>query len=76
MLMSQESFWIFGIDYLDQCGIEGSGAIELFLTKMNISNEKNVLKILNIAKDKGLVDVGTYTPQTIFSLIYKQNGIE
>lgn len=56
--MSHESFWLFGIDYLEQCSIEGSGAIELFLTKMNFKSEKNVLKVLNVVRDKGYVDVG------------------
>lgn len=58
MLMSHESFWLFGIDYLEQCSIEGNGAIELFLTKMNFKSEKNVLKVLNVVRDKGYIDVG------------------
>lgn len=58
MLMSHESFWLFGIDYLEQCSTEGNGAIELFLTKMNFKSEKNVLKVLNVVREKGYVDVG------------------
>lgn len=60
MLMSKESFWVFGIDYLEQCSTEGNGAIELFISKMNIKNEKMALKILNIIKGKGLVEAGMY----------------
>lgn len=60
MLMSHESFWLFGIDYLEQCSIEGNGAIELFLTRMNFKSEKNVLKVLNVVRDKGYVDVGKF----------------
>lgn len=60
MLMSKESFWVFGIDYLEQCSLEGTGAIELFLSKMNIKTEKNAMKILNVIKSKGLVEAGTY----------------
>lgn len=60
MLMSHESFWLFGIDYLEQCSIEGNGAIELFLTKMNFKSEKTVLKVLNVVRDKGYVDVGEF----------------
>lgn len=59
VLMSKETFWVFGIDYLEQCSIEGSGAIEMFLSKMHINTEKNVMKILNVAKSKGLLEVGT-----------------
>lgn len=60
MLMSKESFWVFGIDYLEQCSAEGNGAIELFLSKMNIKTEKNAMKILNVIKSKGLVEAGEY----------------
>lgn len=60
MLMSHESFWLFGIDYLEQCSIEGNGAIEIFLTKMNLKSEKIVLKVLNVVREKGFVEVGMY----------------
>lgn len=58
MLMSHESFWLFGIDYLEQCSIEGNDAIELFLTKMIIKSEKIALKVLNVARQKGFFEVG------------------
>lgn len=58
LLMSKDSFWVFGIDYLEQCSTEGVAAIELFLSKMSIKNEKHAMKIINIAKNKGLVEVG------------------
>lgn len=61
MLMSHESFWLFGIDYLEQCSIEGNGAIEIFLTKMNIKSEKIALKVLNVVRDKGFAEVGMYS---------------
>lgn len=60
VLMSKETFWVFGIDYLEQCSIEGSGAIEIFLSKMNIKSEKNAMKILNVVRGKGLVEVGMF----------------
>lgn len=60
VLMSKETLWVFGIDYLEQCSIEGSGAIEIFLSKMNIKSEKNAMKILNVLRSKGLVEVGMY----------------
>ncbi|XP_055312811.1 nuclear pore complex protein Nup75 isoform X2 [Sitodiplosis mosellana] len=56
MLMSKESFWVFGIDYLEQCGTVGNGAIEMFISKMNIKNEKNALKLLNVIRSKRLIE--------------------
>lgn len=58
--MSKDSFWIFGLDYLDQCSVEGTGAIELFLPKIVIQNEKQALKVINVAKSRGLIEVGGY----------------
>lgn len=57
MLMSKESFWIFGVDYLGQCSIEESAAIELFLTKIIIHNEKQAMKIINVARNRGYSEV-------------------
>lgn len=57
--MSKESFWVFGIDYLEQCGAVGNGAIEMFISKMNIKTEKNALKLLNVIRGKGLNEAGT-----------------
>lgn len=56
--MSKDSFWVYGIDYLEQCSTEGTAAVELFLSKMNIRSEKHAMKIINIAKNKGLIEVG------------------
>lgn len=58
MLMSKGTHWIFGLDYLQQCSVEGTSATELFLSKIVIQNEKQAMKIINIAKNRGLVDVG------------------
>lgn len=58
--MSKDSFWVFGIDYLEQCSTEGTAAVELFLSKMNIRSERHAMKIINIAKSKGLVEVGKF----------------
>lgn len=60
MLMSRNSLWKFGIDYLEYSSIEGIGAIELLLPRIPITNEKQALKILNVAKTKGLSDVGKF----------------
>lgn len=38
--------------------ISGVGAIELLLPKIPVSTEKQALKIISIAKRKGLVEIG------------------
>lgn len=58
MLMSKGTQWIFGLDYLQQCSFEGASAIELFLSKLVIQNEKQAMKIINVARNRGLIDVG------------------
>lgn len=77
MLMTKDSFWVFGLDYLEQCS-DGNGAIELFLSKLNIQNEKQALKVVNITKKRGLVDVGewkSYFGFLILAKIIKKNSI-
>lgn len=56
--MSKDTHWIFGLDYLEQCSAEGASAIELFLPKIVIQNEKQAMKIINVAKSRGFVEVG------------------
>lgn len=58
--MSKETFWVFGIDYLEQCVTLRNDAIELFISKTNIKNEKNALKMLNVIRSKGLIEAGTF----------------
>lgn len=57
-LMSRNSLWLIGIDYLDNSSTEGIGAIEILLSRIPINNEKQALKILNVAKQKGFQDIG------------------
>lgn len=52
--MSRESLWIFGIEYLQHCSVEGILAMELFLSKIPIKNEKHAWKLIAIARSKGL----------------------
>lgn len=66
MLMSKDAHWIFGLDYLDQCSIEGTTAIELFLTKVVINNEKQATKVINAAKNRSLLDVGKWSDEFCF----------
>lgn len=68
MLMSKESFWVFGIDYLERCSMEGNGTIEIFLSKLNIKTERNALKVLNVIKGKGLIEAGMFILYIFFIL--------
>lgn len=56
--MSKDTQWIFGLDYLEQCSLEGAAAIEIFLSKIVIQNEKQAMKVINVAKNRGFVEVG------------------
>lgn len=58
MLMSKDTHWIFGLDYLEQCSVEGTSAVELFLSKIVVQNEKQAMKIINVAKNKGYLEIG------------------
>lgn len=71
--MSKESFWLFGIDYLAQCSSEEATAIEIFLTKIIIHNEKQAMKILHVARSRGYVEVGESTRN--FRISHKQPDI-
>lgn len=54
-LLARESLWIIGLDYLECC-TEGFGAMEILLPKIPVKNEKQALKIINLANQKGLSD--------------------
>lgn len=56
--MSKDTHWIFGLDYLKQCPVEGPPAIEIFLSKIVIRNEKQAMKAINVAKNRGFTEVG------------------
>lgn len=77
--MSSDSFWEFGLGYLEQCTHDGKSgrpcliirinsnpidiflgidAIEILLPKVIIRNEKQALKVANIAQNIGLFDIG------------------
>lgn len=57
-LMSKSALWLFGIDYLECSSAEGIGAVELLLPRIPIKNEKQALKVVNVATAKGLTEVG------------------
>ncbi|XP_037941572.1 nuclear pore complex protein Nup75-like [Teleopsis dalmanni] len=55
-LMTRNSLWQLGIDYLDYCSHEGKVAQELLLTKVVIKSEKQALKVIGIARKLGFID--------------------
>lgn len=55
-LMSRESLWMIGLDYLEYCSEEDRGAMELLLLRVPVKNEKQAFKIINAAKKKNIVD--------------------
>lgn len=59
--MSRGSLWLIGIDYLEHSSSEGLGAIETLLPRIAVGNERQALKIIGVAKAKGLPDVGKFT---------------
>lgn len=58
-LMSRDSLWLFGLDYLEFSSKEGPAAMELLLTKIPIKTEKQAQKIIAVARSKGLTSVET-----------------
>ncbi|XP_011200003.2 nuclear pore complex protein Nup75 [Bactrocera dorsalis] len=55
-LMTRNSLWQLGMDYLDHCGQEGQAALALLLTKIPFRTEKQALKIICIAQKKGFFE--------------------
>ncbi|XP_017093815.2 nuclear pore complex protein Nup75 [Drosophila bipectinata] len=56
-LMSTRNLWHLGIDYLDYCKQEGRAAIELLLPRISIRTERQANKLINLAKQRGLLTV-------------------
>lgn len=56
-LMSRDSIWLLGINYLEQCGLEGEGAVKTLLSRIPVNNEKQALKVIEIAQGRGYVEV-------------------
>ncbi|XP_053965404.1 nuclear pore complex protein Nup75 [Anastrepha ludens] len=55
-LMTRNSLWQLGMDYLDHCGQEGQAALAMLLTKIPLHTEKQALKIIGIAQKKGFFE--------------------
>ncbi|XP_017148759.1 nuclear pore complex protein Nup75 isoform X1 [Drosophila miranda] len=56
-LMSTRSLWQLGIDYLDCCKQEGKAAMELLLPRISLRSDRHALKIMSVARKRGLIDV-------------------
>lgn len=56
-LMSKDSIWLFGVNYLDQCGLEGEGAIKILLPRIPVKNEIQALKVIDVAQSRGYTEV-------------------
>ncbi|EDW00750.1 nuclear pore complex protein Nup75 [Drosophila grimshawi] len=56
-LMASRNHWQLAIDYLDFCSHEGAAAIELLLPRIPLRSERQAFKVLELAKQRGLVTV-------------------
>ncbi|KAL5288800.1 NUP85 family protein [Megaselia abdita] len=56
-LMARDSIWLLGINYLEQCGLEGEGAVKTLLSRIPVKNEKQALKVIEIAQGRGYIEV-------------------
>ncbi|XP_017837537.1 nuclear pore complex protein Nup75 [Drosophila busckii] len=56
-LMTSHNLWQLGIDYLDHCQQEGLAAISLLLPHIPIKTERQAFKIIQLAKQRGFVEV-------------------
>lgn len=58
LMMSHRSLWQVGVDYLDYCPTEGRGRLEVLLCRIPFMNDEKALKIIQIARDRDLAEVG------------------
>ncbi|KAK3767993.1 hypothetical protein RRG08_016888 [Elysia crispata] len=54
-LMSHESLWQVGVDYLDFCSIFGSSYLESYIEHIPLDNERKALKVLHICEERKLI---------------------
>lgn len=60
LLMSHKSLWQVGVDYLDYCPNEGRGRLEALLSRIPFKTDEKALKIIQIARERDLGEVGKY----------------
>lgn len=58
--MCRESLFEMGLDYLGYSSSEGIGAREMLLARIPIKNETQAMKMINVARKFGFVNVGEY----------------
>lgn len=56
--MSHRSLWQAGVDYLDYCKLEGRARLETLLSKVPFKTDAKALKIIHIARERELEEVG------------------
>lgn len=56
-LMSHDSMWIIGMDYLEHSSSDGLRAVEYLLSHVPIRNEKQAMRIISAARNKKLTKV-------------------
>lgn len=56
--MSHKSLWQVGVDYLDYCPNEGRARLEALLSRIPFRTDEKALKIIQIARDRDLSEVG------------------
>jgi len=56
--MTHHSLWQAGVTYLDYCSTVGKGHLSMLLSKLEISSDLRVSKILHYATAKRLHNVG------------------
>ncbi|GFO04329.1 nuclear pore complex protein nup85-like [Plakobranchus ocellatus] len=53
-LMSHESLWQVGVDYLDFCPVFGSSYLESYIEHIPLDNERKALKVLHMCEERKL----------------------
>lgn len=56
--MTHHSLWQAGITYLDHCSAVGKGYLSILLSKLEITSDLRVSKILHYASARRLHNVG------------------
>lgn len=56
--MSHKSLWQAGVDYLDYCRVEGRATLETLLSRVPFKTNAKALKIIYIARERDLEEVG------------------
>lgn len=56
--MTHHSLWQCGASYLVHCPIQGLARLEILLQSLPMGNERRINKIIDIAQDNNMSDVG------------------